>query len=141
MSMTAAGKNKIRKRYVAFVVDTNGRIRRGEMIHAINLSLPPSIPRSSAHLTIFDDDAGILLCPQEYREAVVSALGTINRVGNSRAIIKTVTTSGTIKQARLRLEKCINRSLKELNKKNDNSNDKKKPRTALRQKSRRGDQR
>ena len=121
--MAVSEKHKARKRYIAFVLTSRFRPRRGDMIHAINVSLPRSVPRSCVQLTMFDGEAGIVLCQHTHRDEVIRSLGQINMVAGSKAGVETITTSGTIQQARLRLEKKVKRSLKELNKKKDNSRD------------------
>ncbi|MCK4718524.1 MAG: hypothetical protein KAT70_07630 [Thermoplasmata archaeon] len=105
-------KDKVgRKRYVAFTVDGGCHLRRGEMIHAINVSLPRNLPRSNVNLTVFNGEAGIVLCPHTAKDEMIRSLVSIRSVGGRGVKVRTVATSGTIKKARTRLEKVVKTSL------------------------------
>ncbi|MDG6220866.1 MAG: Rpp14/Pop5 family protein [Candidatus Thermoplasmatota archaeon] len=104
-------KDKVgRKRYVGFTLQ-GGKFRRGEVIHAINVSLPRNLPRSKIQLTAFNGKAGIVLCPHTSKEDMCRAINGIRSVGGRRVEAKTIVTSGTIKKAKAVLEDLVKEPL------------------------------
>jgi len=105
-------KDKVgRKRYIAFTVDADRSLRRHEMIRGINQVIPPGMNKEDVRLTVFTQDAGIVLCPHIKKEEMIKALNSIKHIAGTRAEVRTVITSGTIKKAKEKLEKVVKHPL------------------------------
>ncbi|MDD2777948.1 MAG: Rpp14/Pop5 family protein [Methanocellales archaeon] len=91
-----------RKRYIAFEVLSAEKIDRSELINELwssASSLLGEVGASSCNLWVLDFDGrrGILRCAHDKTAMVRAALATINRVHGTRAGIRVLGTSGTVK--------------------------------------------
>ncbi|MFP4608915.1 MAG: Rpp14/Pop5 family protein [Candidatus Natronoplasma sp.] len=91
-----------RQRYVAFVIEGGKTDRRG-MINAIRSQFSKEdYAEIKPWLTVFEGDKGIIRCKHTGKERAVEILNQMD-IGNGE--VKTVTTSGTIKKAKKRLNR------------------------------------
>jgi RNase P/RNase MRP subunit POP5 len=96
----------LRKRYIAFSVESPRDISRKEFISAIRMKAPEQDKweKMEPWLTVFENNKGILRCTHKGCEEAISLLNSIESIGRERVKIKvrTLGTSGTIKKAKSR---------------------------------------
>lgn len=100
------GVREFRRRYIVFTIDAPRKIQRWELIkefqrEASRMGLDQE-KESRPWLTAFQDNRGILRCSHADKETAIRMLKAVTEVGEERLPVKidTVTTSGTIKQAK-----------------------------------------
>ncbi len=117
MEKTIASRQRFRRRYIGFTVESNRFISRTDMNKTIKSYCHKILDMDSRELGIslvrFNGKVGIVRCRHLYKEKTINLLNSINKIGEDDVKIKTISTSGTIK-ALLRK----NKILKDLSKKN-----------------------
>ena len=103
------GASEYRRRYIVFTIDAPRNIERWELIkefqrRASQLGLDQREERP--WLTAFQDNRGILRCCHTDKDTAIEMITGITEVGEERLQVKieTLTTSGTIKKAKTKLD-------------------------------------
>ena len=105
-------KEKPRKRYIVFRVETSGKINEKDLAKVISEKFrtvlgEAGFTASGAHLVYYDPvlRAGVLRVRSDYKYPALAVLGMIRRIGDERVRIIPLGTSGTLKSALRRLKR------------------------------------
>ncbi len=90
-----------RYRYVGFYIESTTEFSRSPVKRAVYWVLGRNIRGLFTH---FENNRGIVKCPLADMNMVVKALRSMNRVGGKEVRTTPLTSSGTIKQVKLRLK-------------------------------------
>jgi len=86
-----------RWRYIAFAIESDGAVQRGDFLSALMMNARGSAMGSSFRITVFEGDFGILKVPHTLKDEAIRVLQSVDRVKGTACSVNTLRTSGTIK--------------------------------------------
>ncbi len=92
---------RIRRRYIGYIIDSDKVFSRGEMIKALKFYCDRILGRSHRDVGLllvrFNGRKGIVRCNHLEKEDTIKLLTSIDEISGVKVNIRTISTSGTIK--------------------------------------------